>query len=56
MQVFPPSSAPEGPVADQRTQSPGAEECADAADGADPWAASGAWSGAHRGMWQSDSL
>lgn len=50
MQVFPPTSAPQGPVADQRTQSPGAEECADATDGADPWAAFGAWPGAHRGM------
>ena len=33
MQIFPPAAAPEGSAADQRAQSFGAEERADAANG-----------------------
>lgn len=50
MQVLPPAAALEGPTAHQWAQPLGAEECADAADGPDAWAAPGPRPGAHSGM------
>lgn len=48
MQVFPPTSTPQGPVTHQRKESSRIEKCAHAADGPHTGSTYSSWTGARR--------